>query len=92
VARRPKRGDLVEIVWADITEGPTANPDEMRPMLRQTVGLWWDRKPLIFGKKRMNVVVTTTTLDEQGHDFSGGCAYPEGCIVSLKVLRRAKWD
>jgi hypothetical protein len=88
--RKPKRGDVVEVIWADITEAPIANPDDVRPMLRKSVGVYWDRWPIMFGKKRLTVVVTTTTVDEQGHEQSGGCAYPVGCIVSLKVLKRLR--
>jgi hypothetical protein len=85
-ARLPERGDLVEVVWLDITENPVGDPDEAAMSRRVSYGLLWDQRK----EGKLEVLVTTTTRDAFGSHQSGWCIYPMGCIESVKILKRAR--
>ena len=82
----PSRGDLVEVTWVDIYEDATGNPDTAKLARRITYGLFWEER--LDGD--VPVLVTTTTLDKDGPAQQGYCIYPRACVVSLKVIKRAR--
>jgi hypothetical protein len=85
-AEPPGRGDLVEVRWVDILEDGSGNPETARLARRTSFGLFWDRRQ----DAGIDVVVTTTTLDADGPQQAGYCIYPAACVVSMKVVRRAR--
>ena len=80
------RGDLIQIEWVDIFEDAGGNPDEAKLYKRISYGLFWTKRQ----DDGVSVVVTTTTLDEADHSQQGYCIYPEACIRSLKIIKRAR--
>lgn len=81
----PERGDLVEINWVDISEGP-GGPDEAILARRVTVGYWWGKTTL----SGVDATVTTSTQDKDITGINGYIAYPTACITNLRVIRRAR--
>lgn len=82
----PARGDLTEVRWVDIAEDPCGNPDSATLSRRTSYGLFWEQRQ----DHGIDVVVTTTTVDENHHDQAGYCIYPLACVVRLKVIKRAR--
>jgi hypothetical protein len=80
----PKRGDLVRVDWLDIYENATGNPDEAKLARRSTFGLYWEKRT----DEGVRVLVTTTTVDEEGHWQVGYSIYPLACVVKLAVIKR----
>lgn len=81
------RGDLIQVKWMDITEDPVGNPDKPVPSHRHSIGLFWGRG--VSGG--LPVLVTTTTLEmDEAIDSSGYCAYPEGAIVEVRMIKRKR--
>jgi hypothetical protein len=80
------RGDLIECDWVDIYEDSTGDPDTISLPLRRSIGYFWSRTT----DKNVNVLVTTTTIDSDVANQQGFCAYPEACIVAVKVIKRKR--
>ena len=86
MARKPlARGDLIKVTWRDCTEDAVGNPDSAKCIERVTYGLFWNQTEGIEG-----TLVTTTTIDPDGPHQSGWCAYPNGMVVNVTVIKRAK--
>ncbi len=85
---KPSRGDLVQIDWVDIYEDPTGDPDKASLKRRTSYALFWDRK--VDEGSGVEVVVTTTTFDDDAPTQQGYCIYPAACIVELKVIKRVR--
>jgi hypothetical protein len=83
----PVRGDLVQIDWVDIFEDPTGDPDKAGLKRRTSYAVFWDRRQDPNG---IDVIVTTTTIDEDVAAQQGYCIYPAACVVGLKVIKRAR--
>ncbi len=82
---KPKRGDLVRVDWLDIYENATGNPDEAKLSRRSTFGLYWERRT----DDGVRVLVTTTTVDEEGGPYQAGYAiYPMACVLKLTVVKQ----
>ncbi len=84
--RPPGRGDLVQIDWVDIYEDPTGDPNKAALKRRTSYALFWDRR---VDETGLEVVVTTTTIDDDAPTQQGYCIYPAACVVNLKVIKRA---
>jgi hypothetical protein len=85
--QKPSRGDLVQIDWVDIYEDPTGDPDKATLKRRISYALFWDRKVDAVG---IEVIVTTTTFDDDAPTQQGYCIYPAACVVGLKVIKRGR--
>lgn len=83
------RGDLLKIVWVDIYEDTTGDPNRANLAQRTSYGLFWSRGES-FG---LPVIVTTTTLDEavagQGQ-CNGYCIYPEAVVRELRIVKKVR--
>jgi hypothetical protein len=88
--RPPQKGDLVEVAWCDITEDALGNTDTACPIPRLTIGYFWDQKDVNLHGIKVNVLVTCTTLDTDGAHQQGWTAFPVGCVLQVRVLRRMK--
>ena len=77
-------GDPVKLVWLDICEIPNASPGQVRPAVFKTDGFFVDRATLIINKKRHAFIRISDTYDIEDGKFYGACAYPIGCVVSMK--------
>lgn len=81
-----RRGDLIEVYWADIYEDVTGNPDNAGLAARISVGYFWD-----VGKSQgLRCLVTSTTKDNESSDQSGWCCYPFGTILRIKRIRKTR--
>ena len=83
----PARGDVVQLDWVDIFEDPTGDPDKATLKRRTSYALFWDRREDGSG---LDVIVTTTTIDDDVPAQQGYCIYPAACVVGLKVIKRAR--
>lgn len=83
----PARGDVVQLDWVDIFEDPTGDPDKATLKRRTSYALFWDRREDASG---LDVIVTTTTIDDDVPAQQGYCIYPAACVVGLKVIKRAR--
>jgi hypothetical protein len=82
-----ERGDLCEIHWVDINEEPVGDPNKAGLSHRVSYGLYWSH----IEEQGIPCIVTTTTTDPS--DLSGQqgyCIYPEACVTSLTVVRKAR--
>jgi hypothetical protein len=84
--REPERGDVVCVSWVDIYEDATGNPDAAKLARRTSYGIFWDRRQ----EDGIPTIITTTTLDSDGPQQQGFCVYPAACVVSIKVIKRAR--
>jgi hypothetical protein len=84
---KPVRGDLVQLDWVDIYEDPVGDPEKATLKRRSSYALFWERRLDASG---MEVVITTTTIDEDAPSQQGYCIYPAACVVGLKVIKRAR--
>ncbi len=84
--RPPARGDLIQLDWVDIYEDPTGDPAKAVLKRRTSYAIFWDRRQDPTG---LEVIVTTTTVDEDVTAQQGYCIYPAACVVSLEVIKRA---
>ncbi len=84
--REPERGDLLEVVWLDIQEDVTGDPDAASLARRTSYGLFWDRRE----NNGVPAVITTTTLDEDLAGQNGYCIYPQAVIVGFKIIKRGR--
>ena len=82
----PSRGDVVEIVWVDISEDSTGDPEAAELAKRTSFGLFWGEKD----DKGIPTLITTTTIDHDTSGQNGYCIYPRACVTSLKVIKRAR--
>ncbi len=82
----PSRGDLVQLDWVDIYEDPTGDPSKAALKRRTSFAVFWDRRQ----DQGIDVIVTTTTLDDDASTQQGFCIYPQACVVALKVIKRAR--
>jgi hypothetical protein len=85
--RPPERGDLVQIDWVDIYEDPTGDPNKAALKRRTSYALFWDRREDTDG---IEVIVTTTTIDDDAPSQQGYCIYPAACVLALKVIKRSR--
>lgn len=83
----PARGKRIEVLWIDICEDSTGNPDEAQCVHRCSTGYFWGRKTVDYAGISTEQIVTTTTLDPDGHQQQGWCCYPVGAILGIRVLR-----
>lgn len=83
----PLRGDLVEISWLDICEDVVGDPDEAKLSRRTSYALFWERRKDEHG---VEVLVTTTTMDDDLSGQNGYCIYPALCVTRMKVIKRAR--
>ncbi len=83
----PARGDLLQLDWVDIFEDPTGDPNKAALKRRTSFALFWERREDPSG---LDVIVTTTTIDEDLYAQQGYCIYPEACVIALKVIKRAR--
>jgi hypothetical protein len=82
-----QRGDLVQIDWVDIYEDPIGDPERAAVKRRTSYAVFWDRRKEADG---VEVIVTTTTIDDDAPTQQGYCIYPATCVLSLKVIKRAR--
>ncbi len=80
------RGDLVQVTWTDIQESVTGSPDEAEVLIRNSVGYYWDEVT----RNQQPLLITTTTIDSGDPSDFGWCAYPQACVLALKVIKKAK--
>jgi hypothetical protein len=80
------RGDLLKIVWADIAEDSTGDPDKAALSARTSYGIFWCRRE----DRGLYVLITTTTLDDDVSGQNGYCIYPEAVVLELEVVKRAR--
>lgn len=78
-----KRGELVTVIWMDIHDCPSADPDEVSPAEMETIGhhLGWVTKE-IRGKKVRFLRISTTICSDGS--YQGACAFPEGIVQDVK--------
>lgn len=81
----PRKGDIIQIDWLDIQEDPVGNTDKAKVARRTSYAVFWEIKD----DQGHQVLVTTSTIDPQA-DQSGWCAYPIGCVVGIKVIKRGR--
>jgi hypothetical protein len=86
-ARQPARGDLIQLDWVDIYEDPTGDPGKAVLKRRTSYAIFWDRRQDPSG---LEVIVTTTTLDDDVTAQQGYCIYPAACVMALKVIKRSR--
>jgi hypothetical protein len=84
-SNKPMRGDLVQLDWVDIYEDPVGDPDKATLKRRTSYALFWERRADATG---IDVIITTTTIDEDAPSQQGYCIYPAACVVELKVIKR----
>jgi hypothetical protein len=82
----PARGDLVQLDWVDIFEDPTGDPTKAALKRRTSYAIFWERRQ----DNGLDVIVTTTTIDDDAPSQQGYCIYPAACVVALKVIKRAR--
>lgn len=80
------RGDLLKIIWVDIAEDSTGDPDKATLARRTSYGLFWARGE----SSGLPVIVTTTTLDDDVQGQSGYCIYPVAVIVELEIVKKVR--
>jgi hypothetical protein len=86
--RRPaSRGDIVQIDWVDIYEDPIGDPEKATLKRRKSYAVFWDRRQDVSGTE---VIVTTTTIDEDVPAQQGFCIYPAACVLGMRVIKRAR--
>ena len=79
-ARKPQRGDLVVVKWADIAGAETGEPD---PPVFETPGYWVGWKTLK-GIRGLHVAKNRTVLgccDGDGWDW-----YIKGAVLDVRVV------
>lgn len=81
-----ERGDLLEIVWADIFEDSVGDPTKAQLGKRVSYGIFWDE----IDSLGLPCLVTTTTLDEKDSTQSGYCIYPKACVLKVEIVRKAR--
>ncbi len=82
-----ERGDLLQVEWVDIYEDPGGDPDEAKLCRRHSIGFFWGRS----AADGVPILVTTTTIETDADTSSSGfCAYPEGIVVAIKVIKRKR--
>ncbi|MCU0242494.1 MAG: hypothetical protein MUF51_08735, partial [Vicinamibacteria bacterium] len=69
-------------------EDPTGDPDKAALKRRTSYALFWDRRTDASG---VEVIVTTTTIDDDASTQQGYCIYPSACVLDLKVIKRARY-
>jgi hypothetical protein len=82
--RTPRRGDLVEVSWVDITADPSGDPAHPIPVYRVTYGLYWGGVEI----DGLEYLVTTDTYDADNSRQSGYTIYPLGVVRSVDVIKR----
>jgi hypothetical protein len=83
---QPERGNLIRVIWYDVSEDPVGSPESATLSRRTSYGIFW-----AFRKDHnLDVLVTTTTVDEDGHEQSGYCIYPAANIESIKVYDKGE--
>ena len=83
--RKPKRGDIVRVVWLDIVcdaHGELCDADAMR---FDSVAKFVEWRKGAHGE----VLVTTDTTSKDGEIYGWTC-YPAGVVVSLKRIGGTK--
>ena len=80
VAYKPKRGDWVEIVWCDITQGATAGEGEVKPILFCTRGYYLGKRS---SAARGPYYCFTDTVSESGEAF-GITTMPCGVVRKIE--------
>ena len=86
MTQEPQKGDLVEVCWVDISEDPTGDPDKAELCKRVSYALYWNKRQ----SNGVECVVTTTTRDHEAEAQQGYCIYPAACVLSMKVIKRAR--
>lgn len=82
-----QRGDLIQVIWMDVVEDPVGDPDAAKLAYRTSYGLFWAWKDSLVGKSR--TLVTSNTVDDPHiMSQSGWIAYPEGMILSIKLVKK----
>jgi hypothetical protein len=79
------RGYLLKVVWVDIYEDATGDPDKAKLAQRTSYGLFWGRGD----SHGLPVIVTTTTIDEAPGQ-NGFCIYPEAVVRELVVVKKVR--
>lgn len=82
----PERGDIVGVTWLDTQESSVGNADNATLARRKSYGVFWEIKK----DHNIDVLVTTTTIDEDGPEQQGWCIYPASNIESLEVIHRKR--
>lgn len=85
-SKAPERGDLVEIIWSDIYEDATGNPENAKLSRRTSYGLYWSARE----DDSIPVIITTTTIDSDGPAQQGFCIYPVACVRKITVIKKAR--
>lgn len=86
----PRKGDLVQIRWIDITCESNGDPKKARPALRVSSGYFLEWAHVkVLGKPRRFLKIQET-LEEKPDDIesSGWAAYPAGCVLQLEVVKQ----
>ena len=86
IKKPPARGDLVKVTWRDVYEDATVNPELGKTIERVSYGLFWADE-LRGGHQTL---VTTTTIDPDGPQQAGYCAYPRGMVLTIDIIKRHK--
>ena len=81
-----RRGDLIEVQWADIFEDSVGNPEKAEMATRVSIGYFWCQKV----SHSIPCLVTTTTIDGDTSGQNGYCIYPIAVVIRIRMIRRGK--
>jgi hypothetical protein len=85
---KPVRGDVVQLDWVDIYEDPVGDPEKAALKRRTSYALFWERRA--DPATGIDVIITTTTIDEDASSQQGYCIYPAACVVGLNVIKHTR--
>lgn len=92
MSRRPRRGDIVEILWRDsvrVTLGWASTADylaalhEKRPPSERTAGYW-------IGRDRSSVMIALNLSPASDAEVADAMVIPRAAIAQITVLGRAR--
>lgn len=91
-SKRIKRGDVIEIHWADILNDATGDISKAAPSPRITYGIFdrWEYEEVEWADGEVHKVrflVCKLTRDVGEQDQCGWDVYPKGCIMKVVKVK-----